>query len=1470
MASPTDHDDIGLPPLPGTAPIPEGHVRLFHQTQAAHLEGIRSEGIHIRHARGIEGPKAIYADEGGFYGKPGDVPTVEFHVPKEHWSRPFVRTPHVTPDQIVAIHEPWHRTARFIHAEVLDQALAGEFDHLKDRPSKDKSAIEHLQARYGKPSLAKSLQIEERYHHPDNVITLRVRRHDNPAAAVTVTLAHGEEHAPGEWLVDNITPHRDGTATGSYTEMQGKFGPSHMRELVRHVQATYGITKLVGSRITGARAKAEKPDVSTARVLTKAQATFRTLDAHWGDDDPAGVGEHRLSVEVMHPNGEQGAVVHLQRYRHMPEGHFRVADVEPVDETRSIDGKTYSRNFANRLGPSVMRQAARYLRETHGVTHITGHRITGARFPGHGEDGADEGRQVGAALTKAATGLAKGFERNDDYRPPRSLRLVPRPVKTDTVHGGRLEITAHRYDIFDSLADDTNHPIGQVSVNKKTRQADGHSTHSVHLSGDFQGDQGLGVQGLKSVAKMVAKMHPELREFAVSRQKAGVRQAIDSADRDFLFPGMSFEERKARVSNNVRSLLEATRAAEGATAARGISPYQQKTHPNPFAKSLEADEGGHQIEHVASYYETPGARHLAHLVKTGDPDAITQMGHEMAPHVGPGVTLIPVPGRNGEAHVTLRLAHVIAAKSGATVANVLRGTPRESLYHLKKTGQGLPDLGLTLSRSITGPHIAIDNVAATGHTARAVRALLPEARFLVHSIDHTAGHDPVIAKSLDGHDPIVAPAIRLHTGHVITAPRYPVDDPRHDPTPIHGDAAVHALQIGHNKSHVTAALLRPSGTGFVTRSGKYIPRREAIPHALAHDQVQADPRHIERLRQQYAAGKEDVSLDSGDLAFAKAIPRIRLKDDFEEDGHRMLTLDLLHPDGVNHARLALFGGPERKTKGYVADIFPIPHGDFVAEGDMDRKYANQIGPAGIRHVARHLRDTYGITKVSGMRVTGARNPGHGSEGGSGKPVTRDLAKALHIEEEEHDPNRTIRLKVARHDNPDIHVHVSLSHDDTAHMDGHWVVDNITPQAKPSQYGVSYSTHKNQFGATHMRALVQHLQKHYGVESVEGRRVTGARAEAQKTNKATTVLFNKDAPLANGPIRKSLEGEAPARPRSEGGSGKPVTRDLAKAWAEGDADAWKGEAPPRLSLREDPSSHHEVTNWHGGKSHVFLFDVHDRTMEGVAGRVIVRRETIGKTPVYSVGHISRGSPNDQAAHAKKHGPVTPGDLLGVVRQLRQHFPDMKLVDRSYEMRPKAGPRRELAASETLHDMMAVGAGRREQVKLQDEKREAEKQITSAPGSMTPVLRQLPDTRKSLEGEGGPKRIRLTLGRKTAPPLTPEWHTEDTQEHPMNPRKRVVTRDGAMGTYEVTPDLMREKHVRVHEIQAVTRGGGRAAMEHLTEQADRHGVTLSLSAEPLKPTGEGKQLSSRALKRWYKTHGFTSPPGSKTNMVRRPER
>jgi hypothetical protein len=135
-----------LPPEPGTAKIPAGHVRLYHQTDEKSAVSIGKHGLKLEHAKGIEGPKAIYADEKGFYGSPAENPTVEFHVPKAEWDPPFVLRD-VTPKEILGVHLPWHAHARYIEddATAREHCLSGQFDNLGGDYIE---AVKYIKAKY--------------------------------------------------------------------------------------------------------------------------------------------------------------------------------------------------------------------------------------------------------------------------------------------------------------------------------------------------------------------------------------------------------------------------------------------------------------------------------------------------------------------------------------------------------------------------------------------------------------------------------------------------------------------------------------------------------------------------------------------------------------------------------------------------------------------------------------------------------------------------------------------------------------------------------------------------------------------------------------------------------------------------------------------------------------------------------------------------------------------------------------------------------------------------------------------------------------------------------------------------------------------------------------------------------------------------------------------------------------------------
>ena len=212
----------------------------------------------------------------------------------------------------------------------------------------------------------------------------------------------------------------------------------------------------------------------------------------------------------------------------------------------------------------------------------------------------------------------------------------------------------------------------------------------------------------------------ENREKTLAKVRAELdRRKIDHGDAYWMGGG---DEAPNRVGE--------TRARYG-----GITP-EQRAHFEALQDRLERAAGG-PVESVANYYNTPGARVLSHAVKAGDLAAIRQMAAEMAPRIPEGATIVPVPGHGGRATAMLEVAKEIAQLRGGTVADALRGKARQSLYEAKRSGRRLSpaELALTVVGKVPKGAIVIDNVAASGATASAVRKALPGVRFLTHSVD---------------------------------------------------------------------------------------------------------------------------------------------------------------------------------------------------------------------------------------------------------------------------------------------------------------------------------------------------------------------------------------------------------------------------------------------------------------------------------------------------------------------------------------------------------------------------------------------------------------------------------------------------------------------------------------------------------------------------------------------------------------
>ena len=176
-----------LPPDPGTQPIPEGHVRLWHYTPNENVPSIREHGLQRKYAQGDAMNGDLSDPSAGMWAstkRPDELldshdsakSVVEFHAhPREisgnaesPWQAERKREPgqawedreydpakladwasgyhhvimhgDVHPSQILAIHEPWHAAARYLRSDdptlksyqwIRDDYAKGGNDHLE-------------------------------------------------------------------------------------------------------------------------------------------------------------------------------------------------------------------------------------------------------------------------------------------------------------------------------------------------------------------------------------------------------------------------------------------------------------------------------------------------------------------------------------------------------------------------------------------------------------------------------------------------------------------------------------------------------------------------------------------------------------------------------------------------------------------------------------------------------------------------------------------------------------------------------------------------------------------------------------------------------------------------------------------------------------------------------------------------------------------------------------------------------------------------------------------------------------------------------------------------------------------------------------------------------------------------------------------------------------------------------------------
>src|SRR4051812_15219353 len=172
-----------VPPAPGTTPIPENHVRLYHYTGSSKggqtplpeeelVKSIRDNGIDIGKSRTATygEPHVIWAstqkpNRGKVYaefsmhkddprwgiGKPRNQDEIDWL----HRSGADVTfNDSINPHEIMAVHAPWHETYRYLQENnMIPRVVEGEFDYLLKNPENTEAkAISYIKARHGHPS----------------------------------------------------------------------------------------------------------------------------------------------------------------------------------------------------------------------------------------------------------------------------------------------------------------------------------------------------------------------------------------------------------------------------------------------------------------------------------------------------------------------------------------------------------------------------------------------------------------------------------------------------------------------------------------------------------------------------------------------------------------------------------------------------------------------------------------------------------------------------------------------------------------------------------------------------------------------------------------------------------------------------------------------------------------------------------------------------------------------------------------------------------------------------------------------------------------------------------------------------------------------------------------------------------------------------------------------------------------------
>lgn len=156
---------------------------------------------------------------------------------------------------------------------------------------------------------------------------------------------------------------------------------------------------------------------------------------------------------------------------------------------------------------------------------------------------------------------------------------------------------------------------------------------------------------------------------------------------------------------------------------------------------------------IIGAYRYEEVRQACHHIKERNEEIIAAWANVLAEKIGPNTVLIPVPGHEGYASYTARLAQEIAYRTrilgipNVIARDLLKGKERPSLCELKHEGIPVTDTDLGLSwkhlfakaeyKRLTAKGyrpVIVDNVIDTGYTLRHCLDLMPGADAVVIAI----------------------------------------------------------------------------------------------------------------------------------------------------------------------------------------------------------------------------------------------------------------------------------------------------------------------------------------------------------------------------------------------------------------------------------------------------------------------------------------------------------------------------------------------------------------------------------------------------------------------------------------------------------------------------------------------------------------------------------------------------------------